>query len=268
MWLWSDSTSGFTVTYNVPDDPKFENWPELTHHFGFQNGTENQQITFEKDFSEISICVDDHNSEQEQDFEGFKFLQYDEVAPIEILPTSSGCSDGTFKVLDMTDKRLIGFKVIISDHLGSDGRYSNIRQICPLVDAVSLSNCDTTEFYLEDLHSMSAVIGGGPTTQVFKSDMFSSFYYNQDGFSFCKDAYTLEFSPVIEWFGFDEDTHVMTVDSALSSTSITADEERFVAITIKFTGDIIKAEVVQRIALVCDSSDTACSATVLSNKNP
>jgi hypothetical protein len=60
----------------------------------------------------------------------------------------------------------------------------------------------------------------------------------------------------------------MTVDSALSSTSITADEERFVAITIKFTGDVIKSEVVQRIALVCDSSDTACSATVLSNKNP
>ena len=35
MWLWPDNTSGFTVTYNVPDDITFENWPELSHHFGY-----------------------------------------------------------------------------------------------------------------------------------------------------------------------------------------------------------------------------------------
>ena len=39
LYHWDDSVSGFTVTYNVPDDDDFENWPELTHHFGYQNGT-------------------------------------------------------------------------------------------------------------------------------------------------------------------------------------------------------------------------------------
>ena len=77
MWLWSERTSGFEVTYSVPNDDKFQNWPEQTHTFGFQNGTEAVELTFDKDFQEIQICVDDDNAEtSRQDFEGFKFLEY------------------------------------------------------------------------------------------------------------------------------------------------------------------------------------------------
>ena len=49
LWRWEDNTSGFTVTFNVPDDDNFENWPELTHHFGYQNGTGSYVQTLDKD---------------------------------------------------------------------------------------------------------------------------------------------------------------------------------------------------------------------------
>ena len=35
MWLGQHKPTGFEVSYNVPDDENFENWPDLTHQFGY-----------------------------------------------------------------------------------------------------------------------------------------------------------------------------------------------------------------------------------------
>ena len=59
----------------------------------------------------------------------------------------------------------------------------------------------------------TTTIGSGASTQIFKGDTFSSFYFSQDGYSFCKDAYSLTFEPEPDWFSFDKDTHVMSINS-------------------------------------------------------
>ena len=155
---------------------------------------------------EIEICVDDQNSEgKNRDFEGFKFLEYGSSTTVDI---SADCPAENWKVLDLTNKRLIGFKVIISDHLSDDREcFKNIRSICPIVDSfedeTSTVDCENTQFDLSGLRSMVAVIGGGPDTQVFKSDSYSTYYGNKDGYSFCLGTYTLEFSPNdIGWLSF------------------------------------------------------------------
>ena len=35
IWQGQESVSGFEVSYNVPDDENFANWPELIHQFGY-----------------------------------------------------------------------------------------------------------------------------------------------------------------------------------------------------------------------------------------
>ena len=79
LWTWKDSTSGFEVTYSIPDDEtrRYMNWPEQVYTFGYKDGTEEPiEALFDKDFKEIQVCVDKSNSQEEnRDFEGFKFLQ-------------------------------------------------------------------------------------------------------------------------------------------------------------------------------------------------
>ena len=95
----------------------------------------------------------------------------------------------------MTNKRLVGFKVRILNQLsaGQVGK-GNIRSICPILDTLDATTaCENTAFDLHGLQPMEATIGQGPQTQVFGTDSMSSFYFEEDGFSLCKDAYNLEF---------------------------------------------------------------------------
>ena len=90
MYHWDESVSGFTVYYNVPDDGNFENWPELNHTFGYQNGTLTTVQTLDKDLQEIEICVDSTNpTEENRDFEGFRFLQYGDSSTIDLVADCS-----------------------------------------------------------------------------------------------------------------------------------------------------------------------------------
>ena len=80
---------------------------------------------------------------------------------------------------------------------------------------------------------MVAVIGQGPDSQIFKSDSYSTYYGNQDGYSLCKDTYTLSFSPSdIEWLTFDTANNVLSIESADGSP-----EQAEVTITVSLAGE-------------------------------
>ena len=55
---------------------------------------------------------------------------------------------------DLTEKRLVGFKVLYSDY---NSGTRNIRSICPLVDT---PDCSETEFFTESFDDMVAYIPG------------------------------------------------------------------------------------------------------------
>ena len=42
LFSWTDSASGFEVTYSTPDDGtgRFKNWPDQVHTFGTRDGTD------------------------------------------------------------------------------------------------------------------------------------------------------------------------------------------------------------------------------------
>ena len=59
-WRWPDGpTSAFEVFFNAPDDPLFENWPELSYMFGEENGiAEPEEIELTKgDLAELKVCA-------------------------------------------------------------------------------------------------------------------------------------------------------------------------------------------------------------------
>ena len=67
----------------------------------------------EKDIETLTICVDTLTiGERHRDFEGFEFTQYGEYG-ISLIPK---CPRGNYIDFDLTGKRLIGFKVILSDY--------------------------------------------------------------------------------------------------------------------------------------------------------
>ena len=93
--------------------------------FGNDDITENTEVlTFERDLKTIQMCVDASNYHKyHSDFEGFIFTQYDDVVQ-ELTPECPRVED--WIPVDLTEKRLIGFKVIESDYI--DG-LRNIRSI-------------------------------------------------------------------------------------------------------------------------------------------
>ena len=75
MYKNSDFTSGFAVTYEMPDE--FADWPPQTHLFGFDDQTENQEIiSLQTDLEALAICHDQSSKYPENDFEGFVFYEY------------------------------------------------------------------------------------------------------------------------------------------------------------------------------------------------
>ena len=69
-------TSGFSVTYEVPDD--FTGWTTETHMFGYDTYTDNlETITLENDLQALEICADINSNAPGDDFEGFNFIEYD-----------------------------------------------------------------------------------------------------------------------------------------------------------------------------------------------
>ena len=130
---------------------------------------------------------------------------------------------------------------------------------------------------------MEATIGQGTETQIFGTDSLSSLYFEQDGFSLCKDAYNLEFKfcegdslqdcydnnnyvDELDWFEFDEETFEMKIGSDLGTErrrSLTVasigPQHAFVTITIVYPDDVYKDEITLPISLVCASDDDACN---------
>lgn len=189
----------------------------------------------------------------------------------------------------MTSKRLIGFKVIISEHPEADSFFRTIRSICPLVDTFDAAEeCENTVFDLTGIEPMIAQIGYGPVTQTFKSDYFSTYYQQQDGYSFCKDSYilTTKFFTFCDtdsgcsngahitetdvyWLKVDEDTNLITIDSdpdycqpwcqELEDPLSVEPIEAFVNITIEYPTEQEREYAIFSIQLVC--SDLATSAT-------
>ena len=91
----------------------------------------------EKDIQNLTICVDYFNrGERHRDFEGFEFIQYGEYGE-RLVPAC-----GRHEDYDLTGKRLIGFKVILSDYSNAppyNEERRNIRSICPLYDEIDCS---------------------------------------------------------------------------------------------------------------------------------
>ena len=130
---------------------------------------------------------------------------------------------------------------------------------------------------------MQATIGQGSETQIFGTDLLSSLYFEQDGFSLCKDAYNLQFKfcegeslqdcydnknylDELDWFEFDEETFEMKIGSDLGTErrrSLTVasigPQQAFVTISIVYPGDVYKDEITLPISLVCASDDDVCN---------
>jgi hypothetical protein len=91
-------TSGFSVTYEVPDD--FTGWTTETHLFGYDYLTDNQEtITLENDLQAIQICADINQvTPGNDDFEGFNFIEYDGKET----RLSPGCPYADWITIDLT----------------------------------------------------------------------------------------------------------------------------------------------------------------------
>ena len=75
----------------------------------------------------MEICVDGIGTTGvSADFEGFKFIEVDGTTQF----LTASCPNPN-QIVDLSQKRLIGFHVIVSDYLA--GR-RNIRAIAPIVD--------------------------------------------------------------------------------------------------------------------------------------
>ena len=120
--------------------------------FGFWEGPIFESIEFGLDLEELQLCVNQEGEEIDQNFRGFKFLEYGSDQPITL---GASCPDEQWQTIDLASKRVVGFTVMVSDH--DDRR--NIRSICPLIDTI---DCRDAEFDLSAVTAQTAVIGGGP----------------------------------------------------------------------------------------------------------
>ena len=90
------------------------------------------------------MCVDSSQGQQKvhADFEGFKFTDYADVLK-ELTPSCNNKND--WISVDLTNRRLIGFKIYESDYI--DGR-RNVRGIQVITDTPS---CDNTKITIQAL---------------------------------------------------------------------------------------------------------------------
>ena len=153
MWKDGGRSSGFKVTYSLPDDSSFTGWPtELTHMFGNEDlvsGYDSIELT--QDLEKLIICADVNNAAtNEADFEGFTFYPYDESA----LKLRPSCSVNDEVEIDLTGKRLIGFRVVETYR---NNNYRNIRTICPIIDE---PDCADSQILTDNFDDMTATIPG------------------------------------------------------------------------------------------------------------
>ena len=93
------------------------------------------------------MCVDASDYHKwHSDFEGFIFTEYDDRVQ-ELVPKCDIEED--WISVDLTEKRLIGFRTVESDYL--NGR-RNIRSIQLITDTPA---CDDTHFKIDPLQDMS-----------------------------------------------------------------------------------------------------------------
>ena len=176
MWKHHAWTTGFSVTYELPDaGVEFPGWPtELTHMFGNTGLDANlETIELSNDLEKIKICADVNSRDiWNQDFEGFKFYP---VGGSEI-KLSPACPVADEIEIDLTGKRLIGFQVVESDN-GMPG-YRNIRTICPIIDE---PDCADSHVYTDDFEDMEVTTSDPAESQTMIIDQMSKYYGNADG---------------------------------------------------------------------------------------
>ena len=153
MWKDGGRSSGFKVTYTLQDDVSFTGWPtELTHMFGNEDHVSHyDSVELTQDLEKLIICADVNSAAtNEADFEGFTFYQYDETE----LNLRPSCSVNDEVEIDLTGKRLIGFRVVVTDRVRD---YRNIRTICPIIDT---PDCADSQIFSDNFDDMTATIPG------------------------------------------------------------------------------------------------------------
>ena len=113
MWKTNGATSGFEVTYTAPKD--FVGWDPIVQKFGTEGNDhyKAEEITLEKDLQALEICLDDLSSSPHDDFEGFNFIEYG-GRETKLSPSCNWGRDS--EIIDLVGKRLVGFKVVVSDY--------------------------------------------------------------------------------------------------------------------------------------------------------
>ena len=95
-------------------------------------------VELDVDLEKIHICLDGNNvKNSNRDLHGFKFFP---IGKSEIA-LSSRCGSSNEVAYDLTGKRLIGFKTVISDN---NWKQRNVRTICPIIDE---PDCTETTFF-------------------------------------------------------------------------------------------------------------------------
>lgn len=135
MWKNAVNTDGFELTFSPDPASEFSGWPDETHVFGYTLETANlQTITFSEDLQKLEICVDSIGTGSvSSDFEGFKFTETNG----NVQTLSPNCDP--WYSYDLTQGRLIGFRVINSFYMGAR---MNIRAIAPIIDTMA---CEYSE---------------------------------------------------------------------------------------------------------------------------
>ena len=104
------------------------------------------------DLEKLIICATVNSAyDFDQDFEGFSFYPYDQG----VINLRPGCSVNDEVEIDLTGKRLIGFRVVVTDRINVNDR--TIRTICPIIDQ---PDCADSLIFTDDFDDMTAYIPG------------------------------------------------------------------------------------------------------------
>ena len=121
-----------------------------------------ESIEFTKDLEEVALCLDYHvRNQKHADFAGLQFTEYGEESSDWLI---SRCSLSKAQRVNLTGKRLLGFRAVVSDYTNSPPYRLdtvNIRQLCPIVHEVS---CDESSFFETGYDDMTAYIPGPEVT--------------------------------------------------------------------------------------------------------
>ena len=96
MWRNEEDVTGFRLSYEVPS--VFTGWYPLTYMFGFQDGSIYEEVDLGIDLQELQICVNQGGDSSEQNFRGFKFLEYGSDNHITL---SASCSNENWQTFDL-----------------------------------------------------------------------------------------------------------------------------------------------------------------------